>query len=129
MFNWFNEEENNDNEVREEPEAEQKPETDVDDLFGGDEEDEGGDGSAVKEYNVTVTIRIVDFVSWEAANNCVEGKRDAEGTLIVKTTDAILVQFDTEKVWLPISQLEWVGELREDRIVYIPEWLASENNI
>ncbi len=48
-----------------------------------------------------------------------------------ETDSAILVEYDGEEVWLPLSQIEWDGDAEKgDSItVTMPEWLAEEKGL
>lgn len=47
-----------------------------------------------------------------------------------ETEAALLINDGTEEVWIPKSQIEEIeDEDKEVMTIYIPEWLATENNL
>ncbi len=50
----------------------------------------------------------------------------------VRETDlAVLVGYEDDEIWLPKSQIEWVGDAEEgDELrIQVPEWLAEEKEM
>lgn len=47
--------------------------------------------------------------------------------LIRKTDMAMLLLIDKKEVWIPLSQVE--DEDVEEKIVFIPQWLAEEKGL
>lgn len=45
-----------------------------------------------------------------------------------ETDLAVLLMFDGEKEWIPLSQIE-NDNFRDDRFVEIPRWLAEEKEL
>ncbi|WP_291442841.1 hypothetical protein [Desulfovibrio sp.] len=52
------------------------------------------------------------------------------GDIVQETEDAILLVCDGEDVWLPKSQIEYVGERGDMNVeVTLPDWLADDNGL
>ena len=51
------------------------------------------------------------------------------GTIKAETDMAILVDDGAFEVWLPKSQVEYYGEVGEECIVEVPEWLAYDKEL
>ena len=52
------------------------------------------------------------------------------GDIVQETEDAIMLLCAGDKVWLPKSQIEYVGERDDTNVeVTLPDWLAGDNGL
>jgi len=51
------------------------------------------------------------------------------GTIIHKTDQALLLDDGDTEIWLPLSQIEYSGDIGDSVVVEIPEWICLEKGL
>lgn len=142
MFNWIrsfiDDQEKNSDERQSQtaPTTNKSPssetETDVDDLFEESGIEPPDHSPSLTKHNDPITMRVVDIKRSDTGNmeamraNFV---RDVEAQLIVRAGGEILVEYESNTNWLPVSKLKWDGDLGKESVVYTPQWLIDEDKV
>jgi hypothetical protein len=54
---------------------------------------------------------------------------EAFGKIIAETDLAILIDDGYDEVWLPKSQINYVGDVGDEVSIELPEWLAEDKGL